>query len=205
MNTQYQTQKGMTLVEVLVALGISVVVIVAVSAFEVNIFRYKDSVSGSFDAVQNAQIILKTMAKELRSASIASDGSFAIAQAATSTITFFNDINTDGKKERVRYTFASSTVYRAVAIPAGSPLSYAGVTESTTTLLRSVANGTSTDMFQYFDSSYDGSQSALAQPVIPTTIRLVKISIILSSGTPTMPSFKTYTTEVMFRNLKDNL
>jgi len=205
MNTHYQTQKGMTLVEVLVALGISVVVMVAVSTFEVNIFRYKDSISGSFDTVQNVQVILKTMAKELRSASIASDGSFAIAKAATSTITFFNDSNTDGKKERIRYTFASSTVYRAVAIPVGSPLSYAGATESTSTLLRSVANGTSTDMFQYFDSSYDGSQSSLAQPVTPTTIRLINISVILTSGTPTLPSLKTYTTKVMFRNLKDNL
>ena len=94
---------------------------------------------------------------------------------------------------------------RAVAIPAGAPLSYSGVTESTSTLLRSVSNGTSTDMFQYFDSTYDGNESPLAQPVTLTTIRLVKINAVLASGTIKTPSVKTYSMQVMFRNLKDNL
>ena len=195
----------MTLVEAAVAVGISVVVLVAVSAFESNIFLFKDSISGTFDSVQNAEMILKTMAKDLRSASIASDGSFAIAQASTSTLVFFVDTNNDGIKERVRYSLASSTLYRAVAIPAGSPLSYSGVTESTSTLLRSVSNGTSTDMFQYFDSTYDGNESPLAQPVTLTTIRLVKINAVLAAGTVRAPLVKTYTMQVMFRNLKDNL
>ena len=200
-----KTQKGMTLVEVLVAMGISVVILVAVSAFEANIFTYKDSITGTFNTVQNVQIILKTMAKELRSASISSDGSFAIGQAGTSTVTFFVDLNNNGIKERVRYTLASSTLYKAVATPTGSPLSYSGITESTSTLLRSVSNGTSTDMFQYFDATYDGSQAPLSQPVTLTTIRLIKISAVLDSGTIQAPSTKTYTTQVMFRNLKDNL
>ena len=191
--------------EAAVAVGISVVVLVAVSAFESNIFLFKDSISGTFDSVQNAEMILKTMAKDLRSASIASDGSFAIAQASTSTLVFFVDTNNDGIKERVRYSLASSTLYRAVAIPAGSPLSYSGVTESTSTLLRSVSNGTSTDMFQYFDSTYDGNESPLAQPVTLTTIRLVKINAVLAAGTVRAPLVKTYTMQVMFRNLKDNL
>ena len=195
----------MTLVEAAVAVGISVVVLVAVSAFESNIFLFKDSISGTFDSVQNAEMILKTMAKDLRSASIASDGSFAIAQASTSTLVFFVDTNNDGIKERVRYSLASSTLYRAVAIPIGSPLSYSGVIESTSTLLRSVSNGTSTDMFQYFDSTYDGNESPLAQPVTLTTIRLVKINAVLASGTIKTPSVKTYSMQVMFRNLKDNL
>ena len=195
----------MTLVEAAVAVGISIIVLVAVSAFESNIFIYKDSISGTFNSVQNAEMILKTMAKDLRSASIASDGSFAIAQASTSTLVFFVDTNNDGIKERVRYSLASSTLYRAVAIPAGSPLSYSGVTESTSTLLRSVSNGTSTDMFQYFDSTYDGNESPLAQPVTLTTIRLVKINAVLASGTIKTPSVKTYSMQVMFRNLKDNL
>ncbi len=205
MNRHIHTRIGMALVEVLVAVGISVVVLVAISAFEANIFIYKDSVSGTFESVQNAQIILKTMAKELRSASIASDGSFAIAQVSTSTLVFFVDTNNDSVKERVKYTLASSTLYRVVAIPSGSPLSYVGAIESTSTLLRSVSNGTSTDMFQYFDATYDGNELPLVEPITLTTIRLVKINAVLTSGTIQKPLVKTYTMQVMFRNLKDNL
>ena len=205
MHRRSRTKSGMTMIEVLVAMGISVVVIIAVTAFQANIFKYRNSVSGTFDTVQNAQIIMKLMAKELRSVSIASDGSFGIAQAATSTITFYADTDGNGVKERIRYSLASSTLYRAVLVPTGSPLSYASGSESTTTMLRSVSNGTSTNMFTYFDSSYDGSQSALSQPVVLTNIRLVKISAILTVGGTQTPSAKTYTTQVMLRNLKDNL
>ena len=195
--------KGLTLVELIVALAISTVIMVAVTAFDVNVFRYQKTISGSLESVQDAETILKTMDRELRMASAGSDGSYAVAQASTSAVAFFADINGDGIKERVRYYLTGTTLYRGVIVPTGSPLAYVGANESTSPIMYNVKNASTTPVFQYYDGNYDGSEAALSQPVTSAAIRLVNIDLILLN--PQASSTKAYSTSVTFRNLKSNL
>ena len=95
----------MTLVETLVALSIFLVIMVAVATFEMNIFSYQGSISGSFNNSQTTEIVLKNAARELRGMSSPPNGSYPLTVAGTSTISFFSDVNGDGIVEPVNYGF----------------------------------------------------------------------------------------------------
>ena len=195
---------GFTLVEVIASIGIFLIIIAAVGVFEGNVFSYQRTATGSFETVQDAQVIMKTLSREIRMASQGSDGSYALQVVATNTLMFFADTNGDGIKERIRYTLSGATLYRASLTPTGSPLAYSG-TESTTTLVTDAANGSSS-LFSYFDDTYVGtSTGALAQPVTPTAVRLIQINLVLDTNPNQAPASRTYTTDVTLRNLKDNL
>lgn len=204
---KFNTQGGLSLAELLVALGISSIVLVAVSAFQVNIFRYQRSISGSFNTAQNAQAVVKTMAKEVRMASPAADGSYALLTVATSTLTFHADLAGDGVKQRVRYYLSKGILYKGVTPPSGTPSSYNPVNEVSSIILRDVANPNTTSVFEYFDGVYDGTGTALVQPVTPTVVRLVKFNLVLAtppSQAGQASTTRTYSTQVTLRNLRDN-
>ena len=102
-NPTKKYNKGMTLVETLVALSIFLVIMVAVATFEMNVFSYQGSISGSFNNSQTAEIVLKKITRELRGMSSPANGAYPLTVAGTSTISFFSDVNGDGIVEPVNY------------------------------------------------------------------------------------------------------
>ena len=195
----------MTLVEVLITLGIFVAVIIAVGTFEANTFIYQGEVSNSFTTAQNAQIILKTMLTELREMAPGADGSYALINAGSTTVSFFSDPDNDGTEEQITYSLIGTTLYKAVIQPSGNPPTYGIANQSTTTLLTSVRNGFVTPVFQYFDTNYNGTSTPLTQPVTTTAVRLVKVNVTLDMDPNRSPAPITYTVQANLRNLKSNL
>ncbi|MDB5239229.1 MAG: hypothetical protein JWO00_564 [Candidatus Parcubacteria bacterium] len=195
----------MTLVETMIALALFAVVIVAVGSFQVSLFTNQKVVSGSLQTAQDSQIILKTMLTELRSAAPGMNGAYPIVSAATSSIIFFSDANNDGKTEQITYKLASTTIYRSVIPPTGSPAVYSGANQSTSTILYNVRNSTSTAIFQYFDQNYTGTSTPLAYPISLASVRLVQISLTLDVNPNLSPIPRTYTVQASLRNLKTNL
>ncbi len=200
-----EVSKGMSLVETCVALGVFAVVFVAVAAFQSNIFIHQRTVAGSLQTVQDAQIILKTMLAELRSAAPAVNGIYTIAYAGTSSLAFFTDPKNTGATQKITYSLVGHTLYRAVISPSGSPLWYNPATQATTSLITDVHNSTSTPMFQYYDQYYTGTSSPLTQPVNVSSIHLISISLTLDTDPNRSPTPRIYTTQVSLRNLKTNL
>ena len=197
--------RGMTLVETLIALAIFVAVIVAVSAFQVNIFINRNTVSSSLQTVQDAQVVLRTMLSELRSAAPAVNGIYTIALAGTSTLSFFSDPKNVGQTEEITYSLTGKTLYRSVIIPSGSPLWYNPANQTTSSLITNIRNSTSTPVFQYYDQNYTGTSSPLAMPVNVSSVRLVSITLTLDTDPNRSPTPRTYTIQVSLRNLKTNL
>ncbi|MDR3557898.1 MAG: type II secretion system protein, partial [Candidatus Pacebacteria bacterium] len=200
-----RTYSGFTLVEVFISMAIFVAVMVAVTTFLININSENRTISGSFETAQDAQVILKTMLTELRQASTAANGAYPIANAGTSSLTFFSDVDNDGSTEEITYSYIGNTLYRAIIQPTGSPLSYNLASQSTSSLLTDVRNSSSTPMFQYFDQNYTGTSSPLSLPISVSAVRLVKISLSLDVLINQAPGVQTYTTQVSLRNLKTNL
>jgi prepilin-type N-terminal cleavage/methylation domain-containing protein len=197
--------KGMTIIEMLVTLAIVAVVMMAVSSFAVSIFKSNSysmaATSGPFDASS----ILHIMVKELRTASQANDGSYALAQVATNTISFFSDINGDGLKEKIRYFLSGNTMKRGVIVPSGNPLVYNSAVETVSIMVNNVKNTTSTNIFDYYDDSYDGTTAALSQPITVTNVRLIKIVFLIDLDPNRSPIPTLFSSVVALRNLKDNL
>jgi len=195
----------MTLVETLIALAVFAVVIVAVGAFQAGIFQSQRTVGSSLQTAQDAQVILRTMLTELRSAAPGANGIYTIAQTGTSTLSFFTDFDNDAVTEKVTYSLVGNTLYRAVIQPAGSPLSYNIVAQATSSLLTDVRNTPATPVFLYFDQYYTGTSSPMTQPVNPSAVRLIQVSLMLDTDPSKSPLPRTYSTQVSLRNLKTNL
>lgn len=199
--------KGFTLVELLVTMAIVFVIMLGVARFQVNVLTNNNYTTAVISSAQDARSILTTMVKELRSARTGSNGSYAIAQAATNTLTFYSDIYATGLEDQVTYFISTTTLEKEVIIPTGTPPNYVynQSQETFTILANNIKNGSSTPMFQYYDDTYNGTTSPLAQPVSVSAVRLVQISLLIDANPAKSPLPITYTSDATLRNLKDNL
>jgi len=196
-------QKGFTLAELLVSIGIMLLILSAVSLFQKDVFSLAQNFQGNLNFQLGARAILKSFSAEVREASPSSLGAFPIEEASSTEIIFYSDADNDGLKERIRYFLSGSTIKKGVVKPTGTPLVYSTSTESIKTVLTSVVSTSS--VFQYFDTTYTGTSSPLAQPVTLSSIRLIK-AIVLVNPDPNRISIPyEITTEASIRNLKDNL
>jgi len=198
-------KKGMSLVETLVAMSIFVVILLILTLFQKNIIAFNKFSKESITSASDARAILRTMIKEIRSASPGSNGVYPIEQTSTSTLVFYSDSNDDGLKERIRYSLVGTMLYRGSVTPSGSPVSYNLANESVTTLATDIKNSTSTAMFEYFDNSYAGTSTPLVHHITPTAIRMIRVNLYIEADPNKAPIPRLYTSQGMLRNLKDNL
>jgi prepilin-type N-terminal cleavage/methylation domain-containing protein len=198
-------KRAFTLVEVLTTIAIMTSIMVVVSLFQYNILNYNRSIGVSLVNISEAQAIMKSLARELRSMEPGENGEYPIATAATNTIVFYVDYNADGRSEKVRYYIASSTLYRGVTLPVGIPAVYSPATESVRTLTTGLRNSAATPIFQYYPNTYSGTSTALTYPLSISNIRLIKVDLRVDTDPLRSPVIRTYTTQVQLRNLKDNL
>ena len=190
--------------EVIIVVAISAAIFTAVFQFGTSIFSFNTISSSTLSAESDGRRILKTIVKELRSASPSSTGTYPIQVAATSSITFFSNIDADVLKEQVRYFLQNRDLKRGVVKPSGSPLTYNPVNEEISTLVHDIMS-TSSPIFEYFDNSYAGTSTPLVQPVTITTIRFIRITIPIEKDINKSPLPIIVQSQVMLRNLKDNL
>jgi prepilin-type N-terminal cleavage/methylation domain-containing protein len=158
MQTRYNPERrakraAFTLIEMLVVVAITAVVGVAVSTmifffYQKNAFLLEQTAS-----LDNSRRAILDAVRAIREASYGDDGSYPVAAAATSTLTFYADVDNDGSVERIRYYLLNNTLYRGVTNSVGIPPSYVGQPESTTTIASYVRNSTSTPLFTYYDDT----------------------------------------------------
>jgi len=195
----------MTLVEVLVTTSILVVVMIAVATFQYNVITYNRSTQTRLTNIQDATSILKIIVRELRASTISANGSYAINTAATSSITFFADIDSDGLPEQLRYFLLGQTLYRGVIKPVGSPAIYNPAQETLKIIATGIVNSPTTPIFEYYPGTYTGNGIAMTYPLVLTSIRLIKTNITIDTDPNKSPIIRTFSTQAALRNLKDNL
>jgi hypothetical protein len=205
MKFKNKQRNGFALVEMLVSLFILVLISFAIGNFQHDIFFFGNSIQSSLSVQLDARKVLRNIITELRSASPSSLGAYPVAQAGTSTLIFYSNIDSDTYKERLHYYMQGSSLMRGVIKPSGSPLTYNSAQEVVTTLAHNVINSTSTPIFDYFDKNYYGTTTPLVQPVNPLSVRLVRVTVIIDSDPNRPPPPITVTSQGTLRNLKDNL
>ena len=192
---------GFTIIETLIGVAIFVIILGLLATFSKSIWTSNSFIMAELEGTNAGRAALKTMVAEIRTASSGNNGSYAISIATGTSLTFYSDIYDDGLKEKIRYFLNGTTLQRGVIKPTGSPLGYTG-SEIITTL---VSNVTNSSIFNYYDKNYDGTTAALATPVDISAIRLIKMTITTDVNPVQAPSPITFSTQVMLRNLKDNL
>ncbi len=192
---------GFTLIETLFGVAIFVLIVGVLTLFSKNVWVYNSFISIGFVNTDNGRQMLKTIVSEIRTASSANTGAYAISQATSSSFTFYSDINNDNLKEKVRYFLSGNLLQKGFIQPTGSPLAYNSANEKISTLASNVTSIT----FNYYDKNYDGTTAALSSPINIPNIRLVKITVTISQNSNNSPAPMTFSTQVSIRNLKDNL
>jgi prepilin-type N-terminal cleavage/methylation domain-containing protein len=198
-------QKGFTLIEILIALGLFTGLVVLLTTFQKDIFVNNTFIQNSLVVESEARGALKKTIAELRAAVPSNNGLYPIILADKNSLTFFSDVNRDGLRERVRYFVTSSSLKRGVTPPTGSPYIYLDANESLFTVVHTLVNPTTTPVFNYYDDTYTGSSSPLAWPVNVSDIRLIKMTIMVDVDPVRSPTVMTFESQVTIRNLKDNL
>jgi len=195
---------GFSLIEVLIAVFILAVLGGAVGLFQKDIFSLNDIISGNMASQQEIRQAFKLMSSQVRSMSFSSIGSYPIGEASSYSLMFYDDVDNDGFKERLRYFLAGNIFKKGVLKPAGDPLSYNPASEVVVDLVHYVANG-ATPVFEYYDENYDGATQPLTMPDALLSVRLIKITLITDKDPTRNPGPLLMTTQVSIRNLKDNL
>ena len=197
--------RGFSLAEVVVSVAIVSMLAVTVGTFHRDVFYVNTMAQSSLNAQFDARHVVKTMVAELRKASPSSLGSYPILLASSTALTFYSDLDGNGVKEQVRYFMSGKSLKKGVIVPTGSPLVYNSGNEVVNTLVSDVVSSSTLPMFQYYSSAYDGTTSALVQPVTASSVRLIKINVIIDRDPGRAPSQIVTTSQVTLRNLKDNL
>lgn len=194
--------KGFTMIEIILTVAIVGLVAGAIASFQGNIFSYSRKFSSGLSAADDARRVLRPFSNEVRSAVASALGSYPIEAATQTSFIFFADTDNDGVEERIRYFLENKNFKKGIIVPSGNPLTYDSNDEDVVTMVKDVTN---TDIFSYFDTYYDGTTSPLAIPVSILDIRLIKINLVIDKDPNEPPIPFTVTTQVSFRNLKDNL
>lgn len=200
-------QKGFSFLEFVLAISMALIVIFIVTLFAKDMLAFNSSAQASLSAQLESRKILKSLVSQLRSASPSAVGAYSIETAATNTIIFFADVNEDGDADRVRFFLdhPSRTIQRGIVLASGAPPSYNLGSETLTTMINDVSNGTSTALFTYYDTYYAGTSSPLALPINITLIRMVGVTVHIDDDPTRMPATLIFTSKASLRNLKDNL
>lgn len=172
--------RGMSLVELIVAIGILSIVMAGMSTFLSSIWRTQlftmQTGQASFAASQGVEGMVDLM----RNAQTGADGSFPVAQATETEFSFFADENHDGKIERVHLFYDTSTTPKTIKYgvtdpTTATPPTYPSGDSSVSVIATSVVNDASEPVFSY----YDHSNGALSASPTLSTVRMVHVSILV--------------------------
>ncbi len=192
--------QGFTTLEIVVALGIFLLILIPAMDFLQSIFSSQQMMSLSLTSQKESRAALENLVKEARNASASSIGSYMISEASSTSFTFYSDIDNDTYRERVRYFVSGSNFNKGVIKPSGNPLSYNVGSEVITTLVHDLTAGQ--QPFTYYNETYNGTGGALAQPVNVLDVRLVKVKLNIDQKANRSPEPLTEETQVEIRNLK---
>lgn len=199
------TKKGVTVAELIISVAILSLLTVVVTTFQKDVFSLNTNLQSSLNAQLEARHLIKTMVSELRKASTSGTGSYPIELASSTGITFYTDVGNNGTIDRVRYYLHNKTIRKGVTLPTGNPTVYNSGNETISTLLNYVVASSTLPIFQYYTSNYAGTSTPLTIPPNISTIRLIKMTVIIDTDPNRSPVPIVVTSQVSLRNLKDNL
>jgi prepilin-type N-terminal cleavage/methylation domain-containing protein len=199
--------RGFSLLEVLIVVAVAASVVLVIGNFSNNITGLDSLVSTELQAKSNVNQSLQSLTGEIQSTAISAAGAYPIDSAGTSSFAFFSDINKNGAADHVRYYYASSTIYKGVIAPTGTPATYPAGNEVVTDFIDNVIITSSTPLFIYYGSGYTGTQAPLTYPISISSIRLVSVSFEVQTNrtsTISRSPLQYFSSLIDMRNLDSN-
>jgi prepilin-type N-terminal cleavage/methylation domain-containing protein len=174
---QLPSPKGFSMVETVVVIAILVVVGGALGTMLPYFYKSNNFVIQESTAVQQARSGLSTSMQDLREASYGDDGSYPLATAAASSITFYADVDNSGTVDKIRLYLSGTTLYRGITRSAGTPPSYTGQPEATDIIAKYVTNSTSPAIFQYLDDNGTTLTTPINVSSVSSVVTTLKVDV----------------------------
>lgn len=198
-------KKGFTLVEVIVAITVISLFVFMLASVLISFLQNPKTEQASLDDIDRARMIASTFTNEVRDAVTGSDGSFPIAQASDNQIVFYSSYGAGSSViKRIRYYVSDNDLYKGVVLPAGSPPTYNLSNETISKIFSGITNG-SAPAFYYYNGDYNGTGSALIQPVNINYIRFIQMSLMIPNQIAQESSSFQVVAGATVRALKNNL
>ena len=192
---------GFTLIETVVGIALLVIVGGLISLFAFRLSNYQLFFTKKFEAQQEIQQTIPFIVSEIRSMAQSNVGSYPIASAASSSITFYSNEDEDDLIERIRYFLDNDILKKGIIKPSGNPLSYGTSSETISEAIHNML-ATSTPVFSYYDSNYTGNQQAMSEPIIASDVRIIETRLAVQDDSSKAPII--IKIQAMPRNLKSN-
>lgn len=195
--------RGFTLIEVLVAMAITVSALTLITYYVVDITNFGTGLDQRLQTSRELASTLRTMATEVRSMNAGANGSYPIATATATTFTFYSDIDGNGTMQQVRYFLDGTTLKKGVIEPtATQPATYPASSEQVSEVVHNMVPGT---VFSYFPAGYPPQMTPLPSPINVAAVRLVEVTGTTDIDPKTPPGPSTLSIMITIRNLRGEI
>lgn len=194
---------GFTVIEVVVAIGITTIVITALLRFISLGHPLAKITYLQAQSTEAARLQLKRMSKQLREVRYSATGAYPLVEVGPQRLIVYADIDRDATVERIRYELVGTDLVRGIVEPTGNPLTYTVANEVTTTLTRAVRNDTD-PIFTYYTGDYPADPTALT-PTDLTEVKYIQFFLRVDVDPNVDPPPIDVRSQVQLRNLKTNL
>jgi type II secretory pathway pseudopilin PulG len=206
---RYKILKGMSLVEMIVAMGIFIIGTTAFALIFVRSVKNNASIAeereNSFAASQGINLITE----ELRRARRGDEGSYLVKSADKNDLIVYVDVDHDKVTERVHYflDINSKKIKKGITEPTGSnPISYPSGDEIIVDIMNNVTNNESNPIFYYYGRNFPISVDPIASPVASDflqDIRLIKVVVSVDFNPNKNPNNISLESIIELRNINN--
>lgn len=188
----------MTLLEALVWVSITSMLLLAIVNSVQYFYRTNNYAVEQSAAVTSAQSGIEDMVKTMREAAYSSTGAWPVVSMATSSFTFYADVDSDPFIERIRFSLEGNEIVRGIVDPSGDPPVYTNP-ETVSSVSDQVRNNEQeVPLFQYYDE--DGTLMTDLTRI--AEVRFVQSTVIVNVNPNRLPNQFTLRSTAALRNLK---
>jgi prepilin-type N-terminal cleavage/methylation domain-containing protein len=192
------THRGITFIEMLVSISVVAVIMIAASQSVLFFYRTNRVALEESYQIRSAQRGIATLVRDLREATYADTGAYPLASIASSSITFYSDIDKSSPIEKIEYKLSGQKLTRTITQSTGVPPTYTGAV-STSTVSEYVRNfGDNVSVFRY----YDATGAEITDPNDIAQVVSLSISIVVDITPIHAPGEFTLRSGATIRNLR---
>jgi prepilin-type N-terminal cleavage/methylation domain-containing protein len=202
-----QIQKGMTIIEMLVAISIFTMGILGFTLLFNNAWKQNKYTLEMGQVSMAASQGVNQIVRYLREVRQSDNGAYPVVFANDNDLVVYCDYDRDGTTERIHLYRSGTDVILGVRKPSsGFPVTYASGDGSTQVIASHVVNAVNNPIFAYYDSHYpeDSVNNPIPTPATVPNVRLVRVTLHVNINPNRAPDNVQIQSFAEMRNLNDH-
>ena len=184
-----KNQKGMTLVELIIACSILMLISGASSILLIRVYSFNKDVIARGLNNSNLQIAVSSFTKNVREAKQSDSGGYLILSGNDFDLKFNSVIDNELVTEKIHYFLENGYLKLGISNPVGNPAVYPEDDDEVKNIAHGIINESDEPIFYYYsgDDINDLENHPLTTPIIPDDVGLIKLYLITNIN-PSSPS-----------------